>query len=91
MSFKAVQRKIEGEGHSAKAAGAILAHSTRNASPAAKKANPNLNKVKGEPDADDAPKKKAKKHTPSPRPQWAEVADQMLASRQGKQPGPGAA
>lgn len=48
MSFKAVQKKIEAkEGVSAKSAGAILAKSTRNASPAAKKANPKLNKVKG--------------------------------------------
>ena len=45
--FKAVQSKIEGEGYSAKAAGAILASKTRNASPAAKAANPNLKKVKG--------------------------------------------
>lgn len=45
--FKAVQKKIEGEGYSPKAAGAILANKTRNASPAAKKANPRLRKVKG--------------------------------------------
>jgi hypothetical protein len=48
MSFQAVQDKIAAkEGVSEKAAGAILAKSTRNASPAAKKANPNLKKVKG--------------------------------------------
>lgn len=47
MSFQAVQKKIEGEGYGKKAAGAILAKSTRDASPAAKKANPNLKKVKG--------------------------------------------
>jgi hypothetical protein len=47
MSFKAVQKKISGkEGLSMKAAGAILASSSRGASPAAKKANPNLKKVK---------------------------------------------
>lgn len=47
MSFKSVQKKIEKkEGVSKKAAGAILAKSTRNASPAAKKKNPNLKKVK---------------------------------------------
>ena len=45
--FKAVQGKIEGEGYSKRAAGAILANSTRNASTKAKKANPRLNRVKG--------------------------------------------
>lgn len=46
--FKAVQAKIASkEGVSKKAAGAILAKSTRNASAAAKKSNPRLNKVKG--------------------------------------------
>lgn len=45
--FKAVQSKIAGkEGVSKKAAGAILAKATRGASPAAKRANPNLRKVK---------------------------------------------
>lgn len=46
--FKAVQKKIAAkEGVSEKAAGAILAKSSRNASAAAKKKNPNLRKVKG--------------------------------------------
>lgn len=46
--FKAVQSSIaKREGVSSKAAGAILASATRKASPAAKKANPRLNKVKG--------------------------------------------
>jgi len=46
--FKAVQKKIaKKEGVSSKAAGAILAASSRKASPKAKKANPRLNKVKG--------------------------------------------
>jgi hypothetical protein len=45
--FKAVQGKIEKEGYSKQAAGAILASSTRKASPAAKKKNPALKKVKG--------------------------------------------
>lgn len=46
--FKATQAKIaEKEGISEKRAGAILASSSRNASPAAKKANPALKKVKG--------------------------------------------
>lgn len=45
--FAAVQRKIEGEGYSKGAAGAILASKTRNASKAAKKKNPRLKRVKG--------------------------------------------
>lgn len=45
--FKAVQKKIEGEGYGKKSAGAILANKTRHASSAAKKANPKLKKVKG--------------------------------------------
>ena len=45
--FKAVQSKIQGEGYSKKAAGAILANASRHASPAAKKANPRLNRVSG--------------------------------------------
>ena len=45
--FKAVQNKIAGEGYSMKSAGAILAKKTRSVSPAAKKANPRLNRVKG--------------------------------------------
>lgn len=45
--FKAVQSKIEREGYSKKQAGAILASKTRKASPAAKKKNPKLMKVKG--------------------------------------------
>ncbi len=45
--FKAVQKSIaRKEGVSPKAAGAILAKSTRGASPAAKRKNPNLKKVK---------------------------------------------
>lgn len=46
--FKAVQRQIaRKEGVSMKSAGAILASATRKASPAAKRANKNLNKVRG--------------------------------------------
>lgn len=46
--FKAVQASIaKKQGVSKKAAGAILASATRKASPAAKKANPNLKRVKG--------------------------------------------
>jgi len=44
--FKAVQRKIQGEGYSKAAAGAILANATRHASAKAKKANPRLKRVK---------------------------------------------
>ena len=44
--FKAVQKKIQGEGYSKKAAAAILASRTRNASAGAKKHNPNLRRVK---------------------------------------------
>lgn len=47
--FKKVQKKIEGEGYSKEAAGAILASSTRKASAKAKKANPRLKKVKTKP------------------------------------------
>jgi len=45
--FKSVQGKIEKEGYSKKAAGAILASKTRKASPAAKAANAHLKYVKG--------------------------------------------
>jgi len=45
--FKAVEGKIEDEGYSKKAAGAILASKTRNASKSAKKKNPRLKKVLG--------------------------------------------
>lgn len=44
--FKAVQGKIEKEGYSKGAAGAILANATRNASKSAKAKNPKLKKVK---------------------------------------------
>ena len=44
--FKSVQKKIEKEGYSAKAAGGILASASRGASKSAKKANPKLKKVK---------------------------------------------
>jgi hypothetical protein len=47
--FKAVQSKIASQGYGMKRAGAILASRTRSASPAAKKANPRLNRVKGSP------------------------------------------
>lgn len=47
LGFAKIQTKIASkEGLSEKAAGAILASKTRNASAAAKKANPNLKMVK---------------------------------------------
>ena len=47
MGFKAAQSQIaKKQGISKKRAGAILAASTRKASPAAKRRNPNLRKVK---------------------------------------------
>lgn len=46
--FKAVQKSIAAkQGVSTERAGAILASQTRKASPAAKRKNPRLNKVKG--------------------------------------------
>lgn len=48
MGFKAAQKSIANKsGVSMKSAGAILASSSRKASPAAKRKNPNLKKVKG--------------------------------------------
>jgi len=47
MSFKSVAKKISKRGgYSMKAASAILASASRKASPAAKKKNPKLKKVK---------------------------------------------
>jgi hypothetical protein len=45
--FAAVRAKIAARGYGKKAAGAILAAASRNASPAAKRANPRLEKVRG--------------------------------------------
>ena len=42
--FKAEERKLEGK---VRNPGAVLAEAARHASPAAKKANPRLNRVKG--------------------------------------------
>lgn len=44
--FAKIEKKIEKEGYSKESAGAILASASRKASPAAKKANPNLKNVK---------------------------------------------
>jgi hypothetical protein len=47
-NFKKIQGSIaRKEGISKKSAGAILANSSRHASPAAKRKNPNLKKVRG--------------------------------------------
>jgi len=46
MSFKSVQKKIAKK-YGMKRAGAILASASRNASPAAKRKNPKLKRVKG--------------------------------------------
>lgn len=43
--FKSVQSKIQGEGYSKEAAGAILASRSRHASAKAKAANPRLKRV----------------------------------------------
>lgn len=45
--FAAVQAKIQREGYSKRAAGAILANASRHASKAAKRKNPRLNRVAG--------------------------------------------
>jgi hypothetical protein len=45
LGFSKVQSKVEKEGYSKKAAGAIVASAARHASPAAKKANPRLKRV----------------------------------------------
>ena len=48
MSFKSVQKSIAKKGgYSQAAAGAILANASRKASPAARRKNPKLKKVKG--------------------------------------------
>lgn len=48
MGFKAAQKQVARKsGVSMEAAGAIVASASRKASPAAKRANPNLKKVKG--------------------------------------------
>lgn len=47
VGFKGAQSKVEKEGYSKKAAGAIIASASRNASAKAKASNPRLNKVKG--------------------------------------------
>lgn len=47
VGFEGAEKKAESEGYTKKQAGAIIASAARNASPAAKKRNPKLKKVKG--------------------------------------------
>lgn len=47
VGFEGAQKAVEKEGYDKKTAAKIVAASTRNASAAAKKANPKLKKVKG--------------------------------------------
>jgi hypothetical protein len=47
IGFKGAEEKVEGEGYSAPIAARIIASASRNASKAAKKANPRLARVKG--------------------------------------------
>lgn len=46
IGFAGAQKKVESEGYGKKAAGAIIASASRKAPPAARKANPRLNRVK---------------------------------------------
>lgn len=55
--FKSVQKKIEKEGYSKEAAGAILASRTRKASKKAKAKNPRLKRVKGKAHKKNGPKR----------------------------------
>lgn len=49
MSFKEAVKNVQKGGYSKEAAAAIVANASRNASPAAKRKNPKLKKVKGKP------------------------------------------
>lgn len=61
MSFKeAVKNVMRGGDYDRDAAAAIVANASRNASPAAKRKNPKLNRVKGKPAAKAKPKAKKK-------------------------------
>lgn len=80
MGFRAaMQNVMRNSGVSPDAAGAIVASAARNASPAAKAANPNLKKVKGKA----APKGKApaKKAAPKGRTSSKRVAPKKKASK----------
>lgn len=72
MSFKDVQASIAArEGIPKKNAGAILASSSRKASPAAKAKNPNLFKVKGAAKGSKSTKAKSKKKSTPKMPKAA--------------------
>lgn len=47
IGFSGLTSKLKKQGYSGKVAGAIAASAARNASPAAKKANPRLKRVSG--------------------------------------------
>lgn len=47
IGFKGAVKSVEKEGYGKKAAGAIIASASRNASSKSKAANPRLNRVKG--------------------------------------------
>lgn len=47
IGFKGAQSKVQSEGYSKEAAGAIVASASRHASKGAKKANPRLKRVRG--------------------------------------------
>lgn len=47
MSFKKAVKQVQKGGYSKEAAAAIVANASRKASPAAKRKNPKLNRVKG--------------------------------------------
>lgn len=68
MGFKAaLQNVMRNSGVGRDSAGAILASAARNASPAAKAANPNLKKVKGSAKGKAAPKGKASAKKAAPK------------------------
>ena len=84
MGFKAaMQNVMRNSGVSPDAAGAIVASAARNASPAAKAANPNLRKVKGSAKGKPAAKGKApaKKAAPKGRPSSKRVAPKKKAAK----------
>lgn len=80
MGFRAaMQNVMRNSGVTPEAAGAIVANAARNASPAAKAANPNLKKVKGKA----APKGKApaRKAVPKGRPSSKKAAPKKKAAK----------
>lgn len=79
MGFKAaLQNVMRNSGVGRDSAGAILASAARNASPAAKAANPNLKKVAGASKGKSAPKGKA---TTAKKPSGKKAAPKKKASK----------